>query len=513
MKVQKSKCLPEDSKDFPPSRESSRIFFERAVASGLGAWPEGTVFLAAVSGGADSTALLVAMTALRQAKGYELHCLHVEHGIRPEEERQGDALAVQGLCKTLDVPYRLIAIPPGTILQVAKQEGLGVEGTARIFRHQALIREARRLRATRILVAHTQDDLLETVLMRFLRGSGPRGLAPMSRDGGRIVRPLLALTRIEVLDYLADRGIGFRTDTTNGDIQYLRNRIRHKLIPCLDVFFPGWKKAVLDGTKIQGLTADFLSAEAQRRIGWDASLGHGGRLYTEEKVFFVQPEIIREEALFQGADRLVRDSTKTKKADPWFTPDFSRTPGERRTPRVPRRVSLRLFTEGALTALDAGPLRIEKQGPRIALISRTRTEYNGPAGFALVVQEPGVYWFKGVKIVCRVSSPEEVGQEKQLFFAYLPLVFRGPAQHDYNSMGLDRLRRSGYTGKSISAGIIVEDSKGPRGFMGAETKELTIGLCRPEQVLKEHIEEAHIQYEKLCREEQGKSMGIHLFLS
>lgn len=513
MKVHKSSQVSEDPQNAPSTRESSRTFFERAVASGLGVWPEGTVLLAAVSGGADSTALLAAVATLRQARGYQLHCLHVDHGIRPEEERQGDALAVQGLCKILDVPYRLSAIPPGTIRQVAKQEGLGLEGTARIFRHRALIREARRLRATRILVAHTQDDLLETVLMRFLRGSGPRGLAPMNRDGGRILRPLLALTRIEVLAYLADRGIGFRTDTTNGDIRYLRNRIRHKLIPCLDAFFPEWKKAVLQGTKIQGLTADFLSAEAQHRVEWNSSPEDGGKLYTEAKAFFVQPEIIREEALFQGVDRLVGGSTKPKEGDPWFVPDFSQTHGERRTTRVPRRASLRLFTEGGLPSLDAGPLRIEKQGPCIALISRTRTGHNGFAGFALVVQEPGVYWFKGVKIVCRIFLPEEVGREKQIFFAYLPLVFRGPTQYDYNSTGLDRLRRSGYTGKSIAAGIIVEDSKGPCGFMGAETKDLTIGLCRPEQVLKEHIEEANIQYEKLCREEQGKLRGMHLFLS
>jgi tRNA(Ile)-lysidine synthase len=327
----------------------------------------------------------------------------------------------------------------------------------------------------------------------------------MSRDGGRILRPLLALTRIEVLAYLADRGIEFRTDTTNGDIRYLRNRIRHKLIPGLDGFFPGWKKAVLKGTNIQGLTADFLSAEAQQRIRWNSSPGNEGRLYTEAKTFFVQPEIIREEALFQGVDRLVRGSTTIKDGDPWFLPDFSRTLGKRRTPRVPRRASLKLFTEGALTALDAGPLRIEKQGPRIALIARTRT---GHSGFALIVQEPGIYWFKGVKIVCKISLPEAVGQEKQLFFAYLPLVFRGPTQYDYNSTGLDRFRRSGYTDTSTAASIIVEDSKGPRAFIGAEIKELTIGLCRPEQVRKEHIDEANIQYKKLCREEQGKPRGM-----
>lgn len=506
MKVQKSNHSHKDSQDSSSPKESRRLCFERAVASGLGTWPEGTVLLAAVSGGADSTALLAAVAALRQqAGGYQLHCLHVDHGIRPEEERRGDVHAVQCLCKTLDVPYRFSAIPPGTILQTAKQEGLGLEGTARIFRHRALLREARRLRATRILLGHTQDDLIETVLMRFLRGSGPRGLAPMSREGGRILRPLLALTRVEVLAYLADRGIGFRTDTTNGDIRYLRNRIRHKLIPGLDAFFPGWKKAVLNGTKIQALTADFLSAEAERRIGWDASPGDEGRLYTEGKAFFVQPEIIREEALFQGVDRLMRGSTKITGVDPRLLPDCRRTHRGGRTARVPRRVSLKLFTEGTLTALDAGPLRIEKQGSRIALLSHTRT---GHKGFALVVQEPGVYWFKGVKIVCTVSLPEEGGQEKQLFFAYLPLVFRGPSQYDYNSPGLDRLRRSRYTDTRTASGIIVEDSKGSRAFIDAAIKELTIGLCRPEQVPKEHIDEANIHYEKLYRKEQGRPRGM-----
>jgi hypothetical protein len=116
-----------------------------------------------------------------------------------------------------------------------------------------------------------------------------------------------------------------------------------------------------------------------------------------------------------------------------------------------------------------------------------------------------------MKILCRAFLPEEAPQKKQLFFAYLPLVFRGPAQYDYNSMGLDSLRRSGYTDTSIAAGIILEDVKGPLGFISAETKELTISVCRPEQMLKEHIANVPIRYEKLCREEQGKPKGMYLF--
>lgn len=468
----------------PSLSDSICLSFESAVAAGLGTWPKGTVLLAAVSGGADSTALLVAGVALRQAGGYKLHCLHVEHGIRPEEERQGDAWAVRDLCNTLHVPYRLIAIPPGTIFRTAKQDGLGLEGTARVFRHRAWNWEARRIRAARVLVAHTQDDLLETVLMRFLRGSGPRGLAPMIREAGRILRPLLGLTRADVLAYLAARGIGFRTDTTNEDIRYLRNRIRHKLIPCLDAFFPGWKKAVLQGTKIQGMTADFLTTEAQNRIQWDLSPGDDGGIETEAEVFFAQPEIIREEALFQGVDRLVRRSTETKDGDLGVVPDPLHGFENRVKSKVPRRASLRRFTGGGIKALDAGPLRIEKHGSRITLIDHLRIRNRAIAGFALVIQEPGVYWFKGMKIVCRVSLPGDAQQENVFFSAYLPLVFREPAQYDYNSMGLDRVRYSGYGSrypdKSRFPGIMIEDVKGLVGFIDADTREFTIEVCRPE---------------------------------
>jgi tRNA(Ile)-lysidine synthase len=110
------------------------LTFESMVASGLGVYPRGTGFLAAVSGGADSTAMLVALAVLRQEQGYKLYCLHVEHGIRPAVESCGDARAVITLCKRLDVPCRVISIARGKIVETAKQSGLGIEGTARFFR-------------------------------------------------------------------------------------------------------------------------------------------------------------------------------------------------------------------------------------------------------------------------------------------------------------------------------------------------------------------------------------------
>jgi hypothetical protein len=117
-------------------------------------------------------------------------------------------------------------------------------------------------------------------------------------------------------------------------------------------------------------------------------------------------------------------------------------------------------------------------------MARPRIKNGAIAGFALVIQEPGVYWFKGMKIVCRVSLPGEAQQEKVFFSAYLPLVFRESVQYDYNSTGLDRVRCSGYgskyTDRSRSSGIIVEDAKGLCGFIAADIRELTIEVYRPE---------------------------------
>ncbi|MDR0376546.1 MAG: tRNA lysidine(34) synthetase TilS, partial [Spirochaetaceae bacterium] len=189
--------------------------FEKTVSGALGAWEKGTRFLAAVSGGADSTAMLAALTAFAGERGLVTRCFHVEHGLRAAEESRGDAAGVRELCRKLGVPCKVAHIPPGKIAATAAKQGIGLEAAARFYRHALWDREARRIGAARVLVAHTRDDVLETVLMRVLRGSGPAGLAAMERDNGRVLRPLISLNRSQVLEYLAGRGIPYRTDSTN----------------------------------------------------------------------------------------------------------------------------------------------------------------------------------------------------------------------------------------------------------------------------------------------------------
>jgi len=345
--------------------------FEDTVAAALINCPPGTVLLAAVSGGADSIAMLAALAAVRNRptgsqSTFSLRCIHIEHGIRPPAESRGDAEFVRSLCKEFRIPCRIVSVAPGKIAATAKERGIGIEAAARLYRMKAWFREARRLEAlpsivpatmsaalpVRILTAHTADDMLETALMRILRGAGPSGLAAMPICRGPLLRPLITLNRREVLNYLADRNIVWREDSSNADTKFFRNKVRHCLIPHLNEHFPQWRMTLMALAETQSLTASFIRHEVRRRIRWQSPIPHV--LYTNAEVFFAQPAIIREEALFQGIDRLLPGSPKT--ALP------------RKTKRVNiRRVNIRRFSEGAVTAVDLGPLDLRRKGEHIVL--------------------------------------------------------------------------------------------------------------------------------------------------
>jgi tRNA(Ile)-lysidine synthase len=450
--------------------------FESAVEEGLGTWPAGTVFLAAVSGGADSTAMLAALAALAPRSGFIFHCLHVEHGIRPPEESRGDAAAVSALCESLSVPCRIVRLAPGRVYAAAKRRGLGVEGTARLFRQAAWTREARRAGALRVLTAHTRDDLLETVCMRFLRGSGPEGLAAMPRDrapgpqgGPGILRPLLALGRSDALRYLEERGIPYRTDSTNDDPAFLRNRIRKRLFPFLDAQFPGWRQSVPALGETQRLTAGFLRAEAEARLPWKPA-GDGETWSLSEEAFFAQPGIIREEALFLGTDRFRRVRGGA------FSPDRRESP-----PGPPRRRTVRLFCRSgpagpsAGKALDLGACRIERRQGLIILSPKRRS---WEEGFSLLIKEPGLYKLKGIVIECTSSPPPGKGS----FSAALPLALRRRFKDD-------TIRRRAYKEPGAGSGgplgpppgfqytcISALDAEGVAAFIGGERGTAGFGI-------------------------------------
>ncbi len=312
-------------------------------------------------------ALLSALLALRDGGviGKDaLFCLHVEHGIRSVEESQGDAEFVRKFCESKGIECKIENIPPGKVAALARKKGIGIEAAARFFRHRAFSKEANRLgEKAIILLAHTKDDLLETALMRILRGSGSAGLSAMPEKRGRLLRPLLKMTRVDVIEYLKAKNISWREDSTNADEKYLRNRIRRALVPLLNEAFPSWKSGVFNMAQTQSLTADFIAVEAAARVKWH-EISHNGLKdcanskfpvsgFTEAKNFFAQDQIIREEAVFLAIDELLKN---------------------RKNPRPVKRAVVRRFCAGAVNAAALGHIKISREGEKV-LLSRVQKEY------------------------------------------------------------------------------------------------------------------------------------------
>jgi tRNA(Ile)-lysidine synthase len=452
--------------DKPDARPSP---FEEAVALAMAASGGGGLFLAAVSGGADSTAMLAALAGLRERLGFSLRCIHVDHGLRRREESRGDARAVRALCGELGVPFHLTSIPRGRIAEAARERGLGIEGAARLYRHAAWNREARRTGARRILAAHTRDDQAETVLMRILRGSGPGGLSGIPRSRGRLFRPLLDLGRAEVLAYLEERGIPFRTDSTNACNRFLRNRVRNRLIPQLDLLFPHWRAGIQGLAETQALASAFIGAEARRRIPWSREEA-APVLSVPGEGFFGEAQILREEALFQAAGLLRREGLPE---DGGLEPDEA-PPGGGGL----RRGTLRVFARGGLGALDAGPLRLENRGGRVS--ARPAGKRGGEEGFCLLIKAPGRYKLKGFTV-----EAGEPRAGKKGFFARLPLVVRQNFCDDFiifegreipKPQALEKGLRGEYAGIMTAA-----DAEGTAAFIGLGRNGPEILLSREKE--------------------------------
>lgn len=219
------------------SAHSGQHELERRLAANwpVREWCDSHVVLA-VSGGADSVAMLRAVVALKKTAGGtgKLYAAHLNHGLRGIEA-DADEAWLKVLCAPMDVPLEAVK---ADVTAIAALQGDGWEAAARTARYEFLQQTAERLGARFVATAHTADDQVETVLQRILRGTGLKGLAgiPFTRplsESVSLVRPLLTLRRQDILAYLAALGQDYRTDSSNADPRWTRNRLRHELLPLL----------------------------------------------------------------------------------------------------------------------------------------------------------------------------------------------------------------------------------------------------------------------------------------
>ncbi len=198
----------------------------------------GEKIILGVSGGPDSMALLQALWEIRQEWRLGLIVAYLDHGLRPEASAEqalvGERAAALGL------PF---VSGKGNVEALRTERHLPLQEAAREIRYRFFLRKASDLSAEKIALGHTADDQAESVLMRLLRGSGTRGLAgiPPKREE-RIIRPLIEVWRQEVEGFLRERNIPFREDASNRSFHFLRNRIRHDLMPSLEKYNPQIKQ-------------------------------------------------------------------------------------------------------------------------------------------------------------------------------------------------------------------------------------------------------------------------------
>ena len=232
-----------------------RLVADRAAkalaAAGVPAAGDGVAV--AVSGGADSLALLHALRALAGPRGWRLAVVTVDHGLRPGSA--ADAAFVADHAKALGLPAQVRTLGPADLDQYRQA---GPEGAARAARYGVLWPAADELGCRWLATGHTLDDQAETVLLQLLRGTGPDGLAGMAVRGGRLLRPLLGARRAETRACCAAIGLEWREDPTNAGDGPLRNRVRQRLLPLLEELRPGATRALARTAALAADERDWL---------------------------------------------------------------------------------------------------------------------------------------------------------------------------------------------------------------------------------------------------------------
>lgn len=254
----------------------------------------------AVSGGADSVCLLHVLRELAPRWDLRLHVLHVNHRLRGAESDR-DAEFVCDLAAQFGFPYAVDE-------RGLDRTGGNLEEAAREARLAFFARIIGNGQIQSVATGHTRSDQAETVLFRFLRGAGTAGLAgirPVTSSG--LVRPLLEIDREEVLAYLRERGIAWREDSTNRDVRFDRNRIRHELMPQLA---RDWNPAL---PQMLAQVADWALAEESY---WDAEISRLAEAHLEvhEDSILLDTTVLRELPL-ASARRLVRAAMQRVKGD------------------------------------------------------------------------------------------------------------------------------------------------------------------------------------------------------
>ena len=340
-------------------------------------WKAAPAIVLAVSGGPDSIALMWLAARWRRAlaRGPRLVAVTVDHGLRAEAA--AEARDVKRLARTLDLPHR-------TMRWTGAKPKTGLPAAARTARYRLLAQAARASGATHILTAHTRDDQAETLLMRMLRGSGIAGLAAMAReserDGLRLARPFLDVSKSQLIATLKRAKVGFADDPTNRDTSFTRPRLR-TLMPVLAAEGGDARNLARLASRLARANAavEVLVDGAERYLalrdreaphpGFDAKAfdakAFDARVFDarvfDAKAFAAMPEEIRLRLLLRAIDRFGHEGPAELGKVEVLLAALDRTVAENAAGRRPR---LKQTLAGAMVSLIDDRIRVEPAPPR-----------------------------------------------------------------------------------------------------------------------------------------------------
>tara|TARA_Y100000590_G_scaffold241754_1_gene271800 strand:- start:9147 stop:10559 length:1413 start_codon:yes stop_codon:yes gene_type:complete len=227
---------------------------------------KGAILVLGISGGPDSTALLVSLMKLQKTFSFVLKVAYIDHGLREEAKNEEDF--VRALSDKFNLAFESVKVDT---LEYQKKHKLSQEESARHLRYKALSEMSKKLNSHHILVGHTRDDQLETILMNLMRGTGLEGLTGMNivaklppllnfdtENEISIIRPMLDISKTEITAYIKEMNLTPLIDESNNSPKYSRNRVRNELIPLLEEIRTGSKDTILRTVKTIRLLTTYL---------------------------------------------------------------------------------------------------------------------------------------------------------------------------------------------------------------------------------------------------------------
>ena len=255
---------------------------------------DGERVLVALSGGPDSVALLHLLCRLRKSHRLELSAAYINHHIRPRSAVREERFCGQ-LCGRLGVEFIPIR---EDIPALAKKKRLSLEEAARDFRYETFNRLADQHGFDRVALGHHADDQVETILFRLFRGTGPSGLTGIPAKRGKIIRPLLGISKAEILSYLKRHKLDFCRDTSNDSIRFSRNFIRNRVLPMLrERLNPKVESAILSLADILLEDEAFIEAAVDRAEAKCLRVSPGGKFNLDLTLFGAYSSVIRRRLL------------------------------------------------------------------------------------------------------------------------------------------------------------------------------------------------------------------------